>query len=92
MAAVTELVTQLMSFFSHHVLMLQRIYIPLPEEQARSDMFRVQLEGVRHSLAPGDFRLFAVRTHGFSGSDIADVAQDAIMQPFRLTQSAPFFR
>lgn len=72
--------------------MLQRVYIPLPEAEARADMFRVQLEGEHHSLTPGDFRLLAARTDGSSGSDIAAAAADALLEPFRLTKSPSFFR
>jgi len=71
---------------------LQRVYIPLPEAEARGDMFRVQLEGEHHSLTPADFSLLAARTHGFSGSDIAVAAADALLEPFRLTKTSSFFR
>ncbi len=71
---------------------LQRVYIPLPEAEARADMFRVQLEGEHHSLTAADFSLLAARTDGFSGSDIAVAAADALLEPFRLTKSSSFFR
>ena len=71
---------------------LQRIYIPLPDNEAWIDMLKVELEGVPHSLTNTDFCSFAERTHGFSGSDIADAVQDAMYQRFRATEAACFFR
>ena len=55
-------------------------------------MFRAHLHGERHSFSQADFQRFADCTDSFSGSDIAAVAQDALYQPFRLTNSATFFR
>ena len=55
-------------------------------------MLKTHLEGERHSFTQADFHRFADCTDGYSGSDIAAVAQDALYQPFRLTNAARFFR
>ena len=74
------------------VLLLQRIYIALPEEKARAHMFKVHLGDTPHDLQPSDFEELARRTDGFSGSDVAVVVKDVLMEPVRLTQDAGYFR
>jgi vacuolar protein-sorting-associated protein 4 len=39
-----------------------------------------------------DFKELAARTDGFSGSDIAVVVKDVLMQPIRLLKEATHFR
>lgn len=70
----------------------QRIYIALPEEKARAHMFKVHLGDTPHTLTQPDYAELAKRTEGFSGSDIAVVVKDVLMEPVRQTQEAFFFR
>ncbi|KAL3143023.1 Vacuolar protein sorting-associated protein 4B [Trebouxia sp. C0009 RCD-2024] len=70
----------------------KRIYIALPEEKARAHMFKVHLGDTPHDLQPQDYEELARHTEGFSGSDIAVVVKDVLMEPVRLTQDAGFFR
>ena len=72
--------------------MTQRIYIALPEEKARAHMFKVHLGDTPHDLSPQDFEELARHTDGFSGSDVAVVVKDVLMEPVRLTQDAGYFR
>lgn len=72
--------------------MERRIYIPLPEIQARAKMFRLHLGNTPHTLEDADFEEVAVRAEGYSGADIGILVRDAIMQPVRTLQNAEFFK
>ena len=76
----------------HSLIVMQRIYIALPEEKARAHMFKVHLGDTPHDLQPQDFQELAQHTEGFSGSDVAVVVKDVLMEPVRLTQDAGYFR
>ncbi|KAL4428167.1 hypothetical protein ABPG75_002256 [Micractinium tetrahymenae] len=70
----------------------KRIYIPLPEAPARASMFKIHLGDTPNSLTQAEFDELGRKTEGFSGSDIAVVVKDVLMQPVRKTQDATHFR
>jgi vacuolar protein-sorting-associated protein 4 len=70
----------------------KRIYIPLPEAPARASMFKIHLGDTPNTLVAGDYDTLGSRTDGFSGSDIAVVVKDVLMEPVRKTQDATHFR
>ncbi|PIO12931.1 hypothetical protein AB205_0170280 [Aquarana catesbeiana] len=70
----------------------KRIYIPLPEEAARAQMFRLHLGNTPHSLSEVNIRELAQKTDGYSGADISVIVRDALMQPVRKVQSATHFK
>jgi len=70
----------------------KRIYIPLPEEGARYTMFKIHLGDTPCTLTQEDFHELARRTEGYSGSDIAVVVREALMQPVRMVQDATHFK
>ncbi|XP_066289029.1 vacuolar protein sorting-associated protein 4-like isoform X1 [Branchiostoma lanceolatum] len=70
----------------------KRIYIPLPEEHARTTMFKLHIGNTPHNMPEGDFRELGKRSDGYSGADIAIVVRDALMMPVRKVQSATHFR
>ena len=70
----------------------QRIYIALPEAPARAHMFKVHLGDTPNALTQQDFDELGRRTEGFSGSDVAVVVKDVLMEPVRKTQDATHFR
>ncbi|VDK46912.1 unnamed protein product [Anisakis simplex] len=71
----------------------KRIYIPLPEANARKDMFKLHIgNSTPHSLTEEDFKTLADRTEGFSGYDISIVVREALMQPIRKVQTATHFK
>ncbi|XP_071343043.1 vacuolar protein sorting-associated protein 4B-like [Trachinotus anak] len=70
----------------------KRIYIPLPEEHARSFMFKLHLGSTPHSLTEADFATLGTKTEGYSGADISIIVRDALMQPVRRVQSATHFK
>jgi len=70
----------------------KRIYIPLPEVEARAHMIRSNLGDTPHSLHDDNFDELAQRTDGYSGSDISVVVREAMMEPLRKCQMAQYFR
>lgn len=70
----------------------KRIYIPLPEEHARSFMFKLCLGTTPNSLTDADFITLGKKTEGYSGADISIIVRDALMQPVRKVQSATHFK
>lgn len=72
--------------------MERRVYIPLPERAARARMFEIHLGNTPNALVPKDILALADMSEGYSGSDIAVVVRDAIMQPVRTLQNATHFK
>lgn len=70
----------------------RRIYIPLPDEDARTRMFEINIGEVPCECTPQDYRTLASMTDGYSGHDIAVVVRDALMQPIRKIQQATHFK
>jgi len=71
----------------------KRIYIDLPEANARTNMFKLNLgQDTAHSLTEENFRELGQRTEGYSGADVALVVRDALMQPVRKVQTATHFK
>jgi len=60
----------------------KRIYVSLPDEDARKEVFYICFKGV--AVDEGiDLREFARKTDGYSGADIQIVCREAAMQPAR---------
>lgn len=55
-------------------------------------MFELHVGNTPCQLTPKDYRLLADNTDGYSGSDIAIVVRDALMQPVRKLLSATHFK
>ena len=65
----------------------KRIYIPLPDEEARPLMFKIHTKG--YDLSDIDFNELATWTEGYSASDISLICREALMAPIRsMDQSA----
>ncbi|MFQ6126185.1 MAG: AAA family ATPase [Candidatus Heimdallarchaeota archaeon] len=60
----------------------KRVYVPLPEKEARAAVFRIHTKGVEINDSV-DFDQLAEWTVGFSGADIALICREAIMVPLR---------
>jgi SpoVK/Ycf46/Vps4 family AAA+-type ATPase len=52
----------------------------------------VHLGDTPNSLTERDFQELGAQTEGFSGSDVAVVVKDVLMQPIRLLREATHFR
>ncbi|KAI5475959.1 hypothetical protein MNV49_000566 [Pseudohyphozyma bogoriensis] len=70
----------------------KRIYIPLPEPDARKRMFELNVGSTPCTLTQAEYRELANKTEGYSGSDLAVVVRDALMQPVRKVLSATHFK
>ena len=69
----------------------KKIYISLPDAEARKVMFQLNLGKTANQLTDEQFDDLAERTEGYSGSDIATLTQDAIYEPIRKCESATHF-
>jgi vacuolar protein-sorting-associated protein 4 len=70
----------------------KRIYIPLPEQGARANVFKIHLGQTPHQLTGSDFAELGAKTEGYSGADIAIVTREALMSPVRKVQGATHFK
>ena len=57
----------------------KRIYIPLPDKDARSYMLGLHIGDTPNTLAEEDFERIGGGTEGMSGSDISVLVRDALM-------------
>jgi len=71
---------------------VKRIYIPLPEKDARKSMFKIHVGDTPNQLTDQDYEILAEKSPLYSGSDISGVVQDALMEPVRTMQSATHFK
>mmetsp|Transcript_18160 Transcript_18160/g.30106 ORF Transcript_18160/g.30106 Transcript_18160/m.30106 type:complete len:449 (+) Transcript_18160:48-1394(+) len=69
----------------------KRVYIPLPEAEARTFMFKLHLGDTPSDLQESDFEKLGSITEGASGSDIKVLVKEALMQPLRRCQQAKQF-
>ncbi|KAH7823437.1 Vacuolar protein sorting 4A (Vps4A) [Monocercomonoides exilis] len=70
----------------------KRIHVGLPDERSRETLFRLHLGDTPNTLTNEDFKTLAMKSEGYSGSDIGIVVQDALMQPIRRLQSTTHFK
>ncbi|KAJ1948267.1 Vacuolar protein sorting-associated protein 4 [Dispira parvispora] len=70
----------------------KRIYIPLPDKAGRARMFQLHIGDTPCQLGVRDLKALALKTEGFSGSDIQVIVRDALMQPIRKVQMATHFK
>jgi len=69
----------------------KRVYIPLPEPEARSVMVKLHLGDTPSCLTEEDFEELGAICEGASGSDIKVLVKEALMQPLRTCQKAKQF-
>mmetsp|Transcript_25131 Transcript_25131/g.59727 ORF Transcript_25131/g.59727 Transcript_25131/m.59727 type:complete len:452 (+) Transcript_25131:191-1546(+) len=66
----------------------KRVYIPLPEAEARTTMVKLHLGDTPNDLDEEDFTKIGELTDGASGSDIKILVKEALMQPLKHCQQA----
>jgi vacuolar protein-sorting-associated protein 4 len=69
-----------------------KIYIPPPDHEGRMYLIKQLLDKTRHDVAEAHMASLAEATRGYSGSDIKNLAQQALMKPVFELQSARAFR
>jgi len=68
------------------------ILLPIPDTTAREEIFKLRIGDHPHELKPEDFKSLAKLTEGYSGSDINNVVNDAMMKPVRMLQETCYFK
>lgn len=63
--------------------MTRRIYIGLPDREARDGQIRKMLKTVSAKISDSDMSKIMELSKGYSSSDLAAVVKDAAMQPLR---------
>lgn len=61
----------------------KRIYIPLPDEAARAELFEICMRDVDVDTHHVSANVLATSTHGYSGADIRIICREAAMMPMR---------
>jgi vacuolar protein-sorting-associated protein 4 len=69
----------------------KRIYIPLPDREAREALVRLKTRGIGGAIGDADVAQIAEWTEGYSGADIAIICRDAAMAPLNKIQNAEWF-
>jgi len=69
----------------------KRIYIPLPDIEARKFLVRHNLKKNAHNLTDAQMDEIAAKSDGYSGSDMANLGKDAVYGPVRKCQAAEWF-
>lgn len=69
----------------------KRVYIPLPEAEARTTMVKLNLGDTPNELTDDDFDKLGSLTEHASGSDIKVLVKEALMEPLRRCQQAKQF-
>lgn len=67
----------------------KKIYIPLPDVNARIQLFKIHSKG---ALSKEQCIMLSECTEGFSGSDVAGVVKAAELRPLRKVQEATHFK
>ncbi|VDQ00177.1 unnamed protein product [Trichobilharzia regenti] len=62
---------------------VKRLYIPLPNRNARKEIVQRLLRQNHHTLNEADFWDIADRADGYSGADMANLCREAAMGPIR---------
>ncbi|XP_047946095.1 spastin-like [Salvia hispanica] len=63
--------------------LVKRIYIPLPDANARRVLLKHKLKGQAFSLPDRDVERLVAETDGYSGSDLQALCEEAAMMPIR---------
>ena len=70
----------------------RRVHIGLPDTNGRARMFKLAIGDTETTLQNTDYNVLATKSDGFSGSDISNVVQHALMRPVRTILQATHFK
>ncbi|CAH0552707.1 unnamed protein product [Brassicogethes aeneus] len=62
---------------------VKRLYIPLPDHKARSQLVTKLIAQERHELTEPNFEEIAEKSNGYSGADIRNLCSEASLWPIR---------
>lgn len=63
--------------------LVKRLYIPLPDPGARQQIMHNLLSQQSYSLSEQEIKKIVQQTHGYSGSDMANLCREAALGPIR---------
>ena len=69
----------------------KRIYIPLPDLEAREYMVKMHMRDTPNAIQPAEFHDIAVKTEGYSGADLKILSREASFVSVRKLQIAEYF-
>ena len=69
-----------------------RVYITLPDAEAREEMVKIHLGDTPNNLSDADFEELGEETEGFSGADIKILVKKALMEPIHRCERAKQFK
>ncbi|KAG0442118.1 Fidgetin-like protein 1 [Dictyocoela muelleri] len=72
--------------------LVKRIYIPLPEKNARSIIIKNLLEKFVHDMKENDIEEISEMTSGYSGSDMFHLCREASLEPIREVEDIMKFK
>ncbi|XP_060083607.1 uncharacterized protein LOC132562848 [Ylistrum balloti] len=70
----------------------KRIYIPLPDKQARIQLMKIHTIGNKLDFTKEEWQVLGTNTEGYSGSDIANMMLEALFRPIRDLQTSTFWK
>jgi vacuolar protein-sorting-associated protein 4 len=70
----------------------KRIHVLMPDSAARRRLFEIEVGDTRCTLLQEDYEQLTEKTDGFSGSDITNLVQEALMGPVKRLHRATHFR
>jgi vacuolar protein-sorting-associated protein 4 len=70
----------------------RRVHIGLPDQNGRATMFKLAIGDTETALEHKDYNTLAAMSEGYSGSDIANSVQHALMRPVRKILQATHFK
>ncbi|KAM5345926.1 hypothetical protein ACJ41O_011787 [Fusarium nematophilum] len=70
----------------------RRVHIGLPDINGRARMFKLAIGDTETALVANDYNVLAHKSDGYSGSDIANTVQHALMRPVRKILQATHFK
>jgi len=62
---------------------VKRLYVPLPEREARKQIMLLLMSTQSHALNPRNFDDICDQTDGYSGADMANLCREAALGPIR---------
>ena len=70
----------------------KRIYIQLPDANARTGIFKLRGKKTKNNLTDQDYVTLGELSHGYSASDITILVNEALMMPVRKCQQGKYFK
>lgn len=68
-----------------------KVYIPLPDLEARMELIKNLLKKQANSLTEAEVLKVSEQTHGYSGSDLFALCSEAALNPVRALSGQVFF-